>query len=138
MEDKILDNKKQELQLKDMYFKSIRFNQVRGAQGNVKLTIKHKFEFAKASDNESIRTTISTTISSDDLRIDMDIETVGIFKIDCSELIESKFAQIMVNIMYPNVRCEVQLLTTQPGIMPIMMPLMAPKVELRENDEIFG
>ena len=38
--------------------------------------------------------------------------------------------------MYPYVRQEIQLITTQPGVIPILLPLNYPKVEIKDNNTI--
>ena len=127
-----------EIRLLDIYFQSIRFNQVRGTQGNVKLDIKHKFEIAKSSDKQNLRLTMTTLISSDDMRIDMEVKSVGVFKVLDNTDMNPIFPQIMVNTLFPYVRSQISLITTQPGITPILLPLMTPKVDIKNEETVFA
>lgn len=117
-----------EIKLLDLYHEKILFTQLRtGKGGEIKLTINNKFEFAKSNDLKNLKTTIITTIKDDDMRINMEFRTVGIFQLDNIDEYENpKYSQIMVNTMWPFVRNEVQLITTQPGLTPIILPLIAP------------
>ena len=128
-----------EIRLQDLYFQSIRFNQVRGTQsGNIKLDIKHKFEIAKSSDLKNLRLTMTTLISSDDMRIDMEVKSVGVFRVLDNREIHPQFPQIMVNTLFPFVRSQISLITTQPGIMPIMLPLIIPKVDIKNEEIVYA
>ena len=129
---------KDEIRLLDIYFQSIRFNQVRGTSGNIKLDIKHKFEIAKSNDKKNLRLTMTTLISSDDMRIDMEMKSVGVFRVLDNTEMNPLFPQIMVNTLYPFVRSQISLLTTQPGLIPVMLPLGTPRVDIKNEDTVYA
>ena len=116
------------LRVKDIYFKSFKFNQLRGVNGNIKLDIKHKFELAKSNDRKNVKMTIKTLITTSDMRLDLDIETVGVFEVDDNENMNENYPQFMVNTLYPFLRSQIQLMTTQPGLLPIMLPIGTPLI----------
>ncbi|MBP5342622.1 protein-export chaperone SecB [bacterium] len=127
-----------DIRLLDIYFQSIRFNQVRSPQGNIKLDIKHKFEIAKSNDKKNLKLTMTTFIQSEDIRIDMELKSVAVFRVLDNTEINPTFPQIMVNTLFPYVRSQVSLLTTQPGLVPIMLPLITPKIDMKIEETVFA
>jgi len=126
-----------EISLVEIYFQRIDFDQIRGDRsGEIKLKINNSFDFAKSNDNKNVRTTINTTIGDEIGRIKLNLITVGIFKFrDGVDPQEQKFPQIMVNTIWPFVRTQVSLVSTQPGIMPIMLPIQNPRVQTKSNGD---
>jgi len=126
----------QEFQFKmlDLYFKNIRFSQLRLiSKDPIKLKITHGFEFARSNDKKQIRVTISTTISAEDNRLSLDLDTVGLFEVPEDKEFGQNENQLLVNIMYPYVRSQVSLVTTQPGLLPLSLPLQFPPVVKKEG-----
>ncbi|MCR5741483.1 MAG: protein-export chaperone SecB [Gammaproteobacteria bacterium] len=121
-------NQNVEIRLLDLYFEKINFKQLKaGKPGEIKLQVNNKFEFAKSADHKNLKTTIITTIHDDDMRLNIELYTVGVFLLnDDTDYDNPKYTEIMVNTMWPFTRNEIQLITTQPGITPIILPLLSP------------
>lgn len=128
--DNMSNDANQDLILQEIYFQKINFTQIRGGQaGEIKLQVKNNFEFAKSNDGQNLRTTIATTIQDEVGRLSLDIACVGVFKLNNNANQEDpKYAQVMVNTLWPFMRTQISLVTTQPGITPVMIPLQTPLV----------
>ena len=116
------------LNVLDIYFDNISFKQNRTPKINIKLNVKHSFKIEKSDDTHSVKLIITTIIKSNDDKIDMSLDSVGIFRVDDNKNMDERFPQIMVNTIYPYLRTQVQLITTQPGLLPIMLPLVTPLI----------
>ena len=81
---------------------------------------------------------MTTLISSDDMRIDMEMKSVGVFRVLDNTEMNPLFPQIMVNTLYPFVRSQISLLTTQPGLIPVMLPLGTPRVVIKNEDTVYA
>lgn len=132
--------KQPDIALQEIFFQRINFSQIRGGQpGEVKLQIKNTFEFQKSNDNKNLKAIVYTTIGEPSGRISIDISSIGVFKVrEDVSFDDPKYAQIMVNTIWPFVRSQVSLLTTQPGITPVLLPLLTPKVTFKEEQTIFA
>jgi len=120
----------------DLYFKNINFNQLRViSKEPIKLKIQHSFEFARSNDKQQIRVTISTSINAEDNRLGLNLDTVALFEVPADKEFNENENQLLVNIMYPYVRSQVSLVTTQPGLLPINLPLQFPPVKKKEDNK---
>ena len=63
------------------------------------------------------------------------LETVGLFRVEKvdKETYDQLIKSNTVAIMFPYIRSQVSLLTTQPGIQPIMIPTMNINALIEEN-----
>ena len=117
----------EQIRLLDIYFEDFKFHQLKAGQsGQIKLQINNKFEFAKSNDGKNLRTTIYTSIKDEDGRINLELKAVGIFLLVEAQADDPILTKIMVDSMWPFVRNEIQTLTIQPGMTPIILPLLAP------------
>lgn len=114
------------LQLLDLYFPSFEFNQQRESNDN-EYSTSFNIEYAVNNvDDTKVKITINTIVknSSDTLRLALQI--VGIFKIDKNDLDSETLEHLVktntVAILFPYIRSQVSLLTTQPGLMPVIIP----------------
>ena len=125
------------ISLVELFFQKINFSQIRGGtSGEIKLQVKNQFEFQKSNDLQNLKTTIATTISDEIGRLSLDIAFVGIFKVkENVDIKNPAFPQLMVNTMWPYMRSEISLITTQPGISPIILPILSPKVPKEKDDK---
>lgn len=114
-----------DITLIDLYYQRINFFNLKSmTKEQIKLNVNHKYEFQKSNDLKNIRLVIKTTIKDENNRFSFELESVAIFgvknEIDFSDFDLQKY---LVSIAWPFVRQEVQLVTTQPGIMPIVLPI---------------
>ena len=71
---------------------------------------------------------MNTSIDSNDERLRLSIDTIGVFQVDDNLDMDERYPQVMVNTLYPYLRTQVQLITTQPGLLPIMLPISTPLI----------
>lgn len=81
----------------------------------------------KKKDNKNqVRVTIDTTITNDEDTLRVYLQMVGYFKLDAENIDDATAEQILkkntVAIMFPYIRSQVSLITTQPAMVPIIMP----------------
>ena len=61
-----------------------------------------------------------------DEKLVVDLQTIGIFKIDSDGIDLDEYNQLIkantVAIIFPYIRSQISLITTQPGVTPIMIP----------------
>lgn len=117
------------LQMLDLYFSSISFCQKREIGKGTKLNIEYSIEHQRREDDESVyRTLITTRIKGDHDSIKLEVVAVGVFQIVDSnldnELEEMLIKRNTVAIMFPYIRSQISILTSQPGIMPIQIPVV--------------
>ncbi len=124
-----------EVRVLDIFFKSIKFNQIRGAQGQIKINIKHRFELAKSNDKKNVKLTVTTQVSDDEARLDLELQSVIIIGVEDNTNLPQGFDQFALNTLYPYIRSQVTLITTQPGIMPIALPILPPKIKGNDNNQ---
>ncbi len=84
-------------------------------------------KYAEKKDNKNqVRVTIDTTITNDEDTLRVYLQTVGYFKLDAENIDDATAEQILkkntVAIMFPYIRSQVSLITTQPAMVPIIMP----------------
>lgn len=83
--------------------------------------------------------TIDTSIRNKEAGIILNLQTIGLFKVEQVDIEENIYDQLVktntVAIMFPYIRSQVSLLTTQPGIQPIMIPPMNINVLLEDNQQ---
>ena len=117
----------EQIRVLDIFFEDFKFHQVKAGQsGQIKLQVNNKFEFAKSNDGKNLRTTIYTTIKDEDGRLNLELKSVGIFLLVEAQADDPILTKIMVDSMWPFVRNEIQQITMQPGITPIILPILAP------------
>lgn len=114
------------IQMLDLYFSKYSFNNARGKVDS-EYTTSFKIEYAINSGyNTKVKVTIDTTIANSTETIKLDLQTIGIFQIDKNDIDEATYDQLIkantVAIIFPFIRSQVSLLTTQPGMMPVIIP----------------
>ncbi|MCI5791352.1 MAG: protein-export chaperone SecB [Clostridiales bacterium] len=117
------------LKMMDLYFSSFSFQQKKDKMGEMPLTINYNIEHQQNDADSSIyRVIITTTINDDDERIKLEVVATGVFKIDDMTIDDSLRDSIInfntVAIMFPYIRSQISILTTQPGLMPIQIPII--------------
>ena len=114
------------IQMLDLYFSKYDFEQVRGEENN-EYSTSFEIEYAISSaDKTKVKVCINAAISNENKSLNMNLQTIGIFQIDKIDIDESTYEHLIkantVAIMFPFIRSQISLLTTQPGIMPVMLP----------------
>lgn len=116
------------LQLLDLYFSKYDFRMSR-EDNNSEYNTSFNVEYAiNEHDSSIIKVTIDTSISNSTNSISLTLQTIAIFKIEKNDIEEASYEQIMkqntVAIIFPFIRSQISLLTTQPGMPPIILPPM--------------
>lgn len=115
------------LEMIDFYFSKFSFDHEKVSKQiykkyNTNITINYA---ENEEDKNLIRVTIDTNISNEEENLKLYIQAVGFFKLNSEDMTEEISEQILkrntVAIMFPFIRSQVSLLTTQPGLMPVMI-----------------
>ena len=89
---------------------------------------KNKLFFldSDSEDETKVKVTIDTMVANEPNSVVLNLQTVGIFKIDKANTDETTYDHLIkantVAIIFPFIRSQISLLTSQPGMMPIMLP----------------
>ena len=123
-----MNNTECKIQMLDLYFSKCNFLQERG-QTSEEYQTSFGINYAVNNDDDSkIKVTIDTSIKNKTGNIKLELQTVGIFRIDKSDMDQSVYEHLIkvntVAIVFPYIRSQVSLLTTQPGIAPVVLPPM--------------
>lgn len=127
--DKVLNKSKNSvLQMKDFYFSLLEFNQTKkiGGEEISGLTVNYHIEI-KGKDNDPVSREIifSVALGNVEKTINAKVVANGYFSIETDEFTgeekENIFKYNAVAIMFPFIRSQISLLTTQPGITPVML-----------------
>ena len=108
------------LQMKDFYFSRFSFVRdkvIKDGELNVDL---QKNIISKGDHEYNI--ILTTTIEKDDMNIELVAEAQFLYESDDYSREESIINTNTVAIMFPFIRSQVTLLTSQPGIIPIILP----------------
>lgn len=121
-----MDNNECKLQMIDLYFSKYEFKQERGKESQ-EYNTSFQIEYAINSEDETkVKVTIDTMVANEPNSIVLNLQTVGIFKIDKANTDETTYDHLIkantVAIIFPFIRSQISLLTSQPGMMPIMLP----------------
>ncbi len=114
------------LKILDLYNDKIEFHQSR-QEGDIKLKTGFNVNYFENKNNDNqIKVQLETIIKDDEGNYKLSLSTVGIFELDKNGIDEETAQDIIkantVAIMFPYIRSQISLLTTQPGIQPIMIP----------------
>ena len=114
------------IQMLDLYFSKYSFNHVRGKE-DTEYSTSFKIEYAiNSGDETKVKVTIDTTVANSTETIKLDLQTIGIFQIDKNDIDEATYEHLIkantIAIIFPFIRSQVSLLTTQPGMMPVIIP----------------
>ena len=121
-----MDNNTCKIQMLDLYFSKFDFKQERGTDSK-EYNTSFQIEYAINSEDETkVRVVVDTTVTNEAQSIVLNVQTVGIFKIDKLDIDEATYEHLIkantVAIIFPFIRSQISLLTTQPGMMPVMIP----------------
>ncbi len=110
-------NIKSDLQLQTLYVDSYNFNFLGSPKGEIEVNVKFNVEDTFADDILTI--SLSSYIMARD-SFDLNVTLVGQFVLDAGMV--DKLKANAVAVMFPYLRSQVTLLTTQPNISPIVLP----------------
>ncbi len=122
---KIDDKIKSVLQLNQIFVEEIKFKRSSNVVDTSNFLIKIGHKFSKFSDVDDYKVDLDVTISSEkEEEFQLIIAITGIFKFDengdsVKEIILKKNT---LAILFPYLRSQVTLITSQPGMQPIVMP----------------
>ena len=115
------------LQMNDLYFSKILFeNNKRKTRGETKVNVAYNIigDIDK-QDTNKVKVQIDLNISSDEECLSLVLQTIGVFEIDAKNIDDAAKDFILkrntISIMFPFIRSQVALITTQPGMQPIML-----------------
>ena len=135
-----MDKNECTIQMLDFYFSKYDFSLIR-EQENSEYSTSFKIEQAVSSEDKSkVKITIDTTVKNKIDSLLLNLQTIGIFKIEAADIDSSTYYQLVkqntVAIMFPFIRSQISLLTTQPGMVPIMIPPLNIAALASEGNEI--
>lgn len=121
-----MDRNECKLQMNELYFSKYDFVQTR-EDNDTDYKTSFQIEYAVSNQNASkFRIKIKTTVKNKTESVLLNLETIGVFTVD-KEGVNDDIGDhlIKVNtvaIMFPFIRSQISLLTTQPGFEPILLP----------------
>ena len=127
------------LKIVDLYHEKFEFYQSRLEQ-RMKLTPTFNVNYSENSNNRNqIKVQIDTCIKDSEGNYRLTLSTIGIFELD-KEGVAEDVAQIILkknttSIMFPYIRSQISLLTTQPGIHPILIPPINVNALVKDENE---
>ncbi len=113
------------LMMKDLYFSKFSYENLRDMEAS-QIDVRHDIKYMSKKENENIiKVIVNTNIKNKKETIKLELETVGEFEINPADLdsVTKKFIMTKntLAIMFPFIRSEISILTTQPGVMPILL-----------------
>lgn len=121
-----MDRNECKLQMNELYFSKYDFVQTR-EDNDTEYETSFQIEYAVNNQNDSkFRIKINTRVKNKTESVLLNLETIGVFTVD-KEGVNDDIGDhlIKVNtvaIMFPFIRSQISLLTTQPGLEPILLP----------------
>lgn len=117
------------LEMQDLYFSKYNFENNKRKSNNIETDINVNYEITSDTteeNNEVSKTIFEVTITSKDESVYLYLQAVGMFKLkNAEELDEVRRKYILerntIAIMFPYIRSQVSLMTTQPGLQPILL-----------------
>ena len=110
------------LKLEDIKITESSFKRIEDDLTNLDLGINVEKEVEKIDENR-IKITLKVTVSDDAKNICVEIVCKGTFSINEGADISS-FENNAIAILFPYIRSSISIITTQPGIRPIVLPAM--------------
>ena len=116
---------KSKLEMISFYFPAYSFK-FKGNGTPLKLLSTYNIDYAeKDDDRNQVKIQIVTTIFDEEKNFDLSLTALGFFRLERENFSEEIANEILkkntVAIMMPFIRSQVSLLTTQPGLTPILL-----------------
>lgn len=137
-----INNIGSELHLLDLFFKSVSCKRSDVIpDGTLDISVDNDYKVSKTeNDIEQFTVNLKVKICNEDKSLKIDVKLVGIFECDFSGQSEEFRRQMItkntVAIMFPYVRAQVSLLSTQPGMVPVIIPPINVNTLIEESEEI--
>lgn len=127
------------LKIVDLYHEKFEFYQSRLEQ-RMKLTPTFNVNYSENSNNRNqIKVQIDTCIKDSEGNYRLTLSTIGIFELDkegvAEDIAQSILKKNTTSIMFPYIRSQISLLTTQPGIQPILIPPINVNALVKDENE---
>ena len=121
-----MSNQECKMQMLDLFFSEFNFVHKREISCSQEYDTSFQINYAVSNEDENkIKVTIDTSVKDKAECVSVELQTVGIFNIEKQDIEEELYAHLVkvntIAIMLPFIRSQISLLTTQPGITPIML-----------------
>lgn len=132
----ITNQNKSIMQLTNLYFKNISFSREKlNIDDNLKIFFDHEI---RKNDNDT-DVVLSVLINDENNALKLSVELVGTFAFSNSENVNKNLYDNLINknaiaILFPYLRSQVTLITSQPNMTPIILPPININTLLK-NDE---
>lgn len=128
------------LRMEDIYFPSFNFKFNKENNTNMELDINYNINIEKI-ENSKTKVTIETIITNKYDLLSLDIVCIGIFSLDDNydNVFDEKTKEDIlhlntISIMFPYIRSQIALITTQPGLNTIQLPIIDVNKLLNKNN----
>ncbi len=127
-----------QIKLKESYFTRLEFTQNKPPKNaKIKLKITPSYTLDILRDTSEVESNINLSIESEDNNILLNVSMHTLIEFNSENINdENILGNLICNLMWPHIRSEVVLLTSQPGIMPIVLQLQTP-IFKREDISIY-
>ena len=132
----ITNQNKSIMQLTNLYFKNISFSREKlNIDDNLKIFFDH--EIRKNDNNTDV--VLSVLINDENNALKLSVELVGTFAFSNSENVNKNLYDNLINknaiaILFPYLRSQVTLITSQPNMTPIILPPININTLLKNDD----
>ena len=132
----ISNQNKSIMQLTNLYFKNISFSREKlNIDDNLKIFFDHEI---RKNDNDT-DVVLSVLINDENNALKLSVELVGTFAFSNSENVNKNLYDNLINknaiaILFPYLRSQVTLITSQPNMTPIILPPININTLLKNDD----
>ena len=132
----ITNQNKSIMQLTNLYFKNISFSREKlNIDDNLKIFFDHEI---RKNDNDT-DVVLSVLINDENNALKLSVELVGTFAFSNSENVNKNLYDNLINknaiaILFPYLRSQVTLITSQPNMTPIILPHININTLLKNDD----
>ena len=132
----ITNKNKSIMQLTNLYFKNISFSREKlNIDDNLKIFFDHEI---RKNDNDT-DVVLSVLINDENNALKLSVELVGTFAFSNSENVNKNLYDNLINknaiaILFPYLRSQVTLITSQPNMTPIILPPININTLLKNDD----
>lgn len=132
----ITNQNKSIMQLTNLYFKNISFSREKlNIDDNLKIFFDHEI---RKNDNDT-DVVLSVLINDENNALKLSVELVGTFAFSNSENVNENLYDNLINknaiaILFPYLRSQVTLITSQPNMTPIILPPININTLLKNDD----
>lgn len=132
----ITSQNKSIMQLTNLYFKNISFSREKlNIDDNLKIFFDHEI---RKNDNDT-DVVLSVLINDENNALKLSVELVGTFAFSNSENVNKNLYDNLINknaiaILFPYLRSQVTLITSQPNMTPIILPPININTLLKNDD----